>query len=159
MRSASPAGGPGGYLRSERVQPVKMAQQCANDRYRRFPFLEDPAENAFEPGHIALGRGHYRVVELERRTVADREQRVLELDPAALAGIERQLFEFGAGQQPVAAEMLDEILGSVAARGDPVRRQTVADHRGTVARRVGIAADRRRPGRSFEGAAQRRAGR
>ena len=84
------------------------------------------------------------------------EERVLELDPAAGAGIERQFFELGAGQQPIAAKPLDQILGGVAARGDMARGQAVADHRGTVALAVGIAADRGGPRRAVEHAPQRR---
>ena len=75
----------------------------------------------------------------------------------AIAGIERQFFEFGPGQQPVAAEMLDEKIRGVATDPDAVRGKGVADHRGEVARAVGIAADRGGAGRFVEGAAQRRA--
>ena len=91
---------------------------------------------------IALGRGHHRIVEFERGAVADREPRILELDPAAVAGIERELFELGTGQQPIAPEMLDQKLAGVAARGHPMRRQGLPDHRSEVARRIGVAADR-----------------
>src|SRR5271157_4492745 len=80
---------PGGHQCGERMQPLQMAQQRADHRYRRFPFLEYPAQDAFEPRHIAFARGHDRVVELERGAVADRKERVLEFDPTALADIER----------------------------------------------------------------------
>ena len=141
------------------MQPVQVAQQCADYRNRRFPLLEDAAEHAFDPHGIAFGCRHHRIVQLERRRVADREPGILELDPAALAGVERELFEFGARQQAIAPEVLDQELAGVAARGDPVRRQGLADHRGQLARRIGIAADRDGRLRRLEGPAQRRAGR
>ena len=104
----------------------------ADHRDRRFALLEDPAEHPVDPRGIALGRGHHGIVERERGAVADREPRIIELDPAALAGIERELFELGAGQQPIAAEMLDQKLAGVAARGHPMRR---ARSRGSPRRR------------------------
>ena len=104
--------------------------------------MEDPAEHAFDPRGIAVGCGHDCIVQLERRSVADREPGILELDPTALAGIERELFELRARQQTIAAEVLDKELARVAARAHPVRRQSLADHRRQLARRIGIAADR-----------------
>ena len=62
--------------------------------------------------------------------------------PAAVAGVKRQLFEFGAGQEAVAAKVGDQIIDRVATDRHPVRRATLADHRGEIARAVGITADR-----------------
>ena len=119
------------------------------------PFLEHPTEHPLEPGGFAFGRRHYRIVELERRAVADRAPRVLEFDPAALAGIERQLLELGSGQQPVAAEVFDQywVASRLAVtrwaarlRGSPLRGRAT----------IGVAADRRGVGRVLERPPQRR---
>src|SRR3954447_2849308 len=103
------------------MQSVQMAQQCADYRNRRFPLLEDSAEHAFDPHGITLSCGHHRIVQLERRSVADRDSGIFELDPAALTGIERELFELRTRQQPVAPEVLDQELAGVAARAHPMR--------------------------------------
>ncbi len=77
---------------------------------------------------------------------------------SAISGIERQLFEFGPGQEAVLAEMLDEKIRGVATGPDAVRGKGVADHLGEVARAVGITADRGGARRIVEGAAQRGTG-
>ena len=148
-------GRPGGNPGRERVQPVQVAQQCPHHRDRRFALLEHPTENPLQPRRVAFGRGHDSVVEIECRAVADRDPGIVEIHPAALAGIERELFELGPGQEPVAAQMLDQILDSVAAGGDSVRGQRVANDGGAVARGVRVAADRRGVLRGVEGAPQR----
>src|SRR3954467_548280 len=95
-------------------------QQGADYRNRRSPLLEDSGEHAFDPHGVALSSGHHRIVQLERRSVADRDSGVFELDPAALTGIERELFELRTRQQPVAPEVLDQELAGVAARAHPM---------------------------------------
>ena len=55
--------------------------------------------------------------------------------------------------------MLDQELAGIAARGDPMCRQGLADYRCQLARGIGVAADRDGRPRRFEGSAQRRAGR
>src|SRR6202030_3963874 len=93
------------------------------------------------------------------RCVANREPCIFELDPAAFAGIERELFELRARQQTIAPEMLDQELAGVAACGHSMRRQGLADHRCELAWRVGIAADRDGRPRRLKGAAECGAGR
>ena len=89
-----------------------MAQHRPDNRDRRLALLENPIEHPIEPRRIALRRGHDGVVRCECRAVANREPHIIEFDLAALAGIQRELFEFGAGQQAIAAEMLDRDIGS-----------------------------------------------
>ena len=50
--------------------------------------------------------------------------------------------------------MLDEILHSVAADGDPARLERIVDHRGALARRIGVTADRGSARRCVEHPAQ-----
>ena len=121
-----------------------------------FAFLKDAGEGAVERGRVAFGGGEHGVVERQRGGVGDRDAGVVELDPAAVAGVKRQLFQLGSGHQPVVAEMLDEKIDRVAAGADAMRGEAVADHLGEVARRVGIAADRGACGDVVEGAPQRR---
>src|SRR5215472_5945514 len=109
------------------MQPVQMAQQRSNYCDRRFALLQHPAENAFDPSGVALGRRHHRIGELERRGVADRELRILEFDLPAIAGVEDELFELRTGQQTIAAEVLDEELAGVAVRGHAMSAERLAD--------------------------------
>src|SRR6478609_279878 len=102
---------------------MEMAQQRADNRYRGFAFLEHTGEGAVERRCIALGGSEHRVVERQRCAVADDGLRVGELDAAARAGIKRELLQFGAGQEAVAAEMLDEKGDGVAADRDAMRRE------------------------------------
>ena len=141
------------------MQPVQMAQQRADDRDRAFAFLKHAREGAIERRGIALGGSQHRVVERQRGAVADDDLRIGEFDAAARAGVERQLLQFGAGQQAVAAQMLDEKRDGIAADRDAMRRKGVADDRGEIARVVGVATDRGGMRRLLEGAAQRRAAR
>ena len=145
---------------------TRDASRCSRCRWRsnaritatgNSPSWKTRARARSSADGVALGRREQRVVERQRGAVGDHGARVVELDPAAIAGIKRQFFEFGAGQQPVAAEMSDQEIDRVAADRDVVRRAGLPDHRGEIARTVGIAADRDGIGRIVEDAAQRRA--
>src|SRR5437899_2033758 len=83
-----------------------------------------------------LGDGEQRVIERQRGAVGDHGARLVEPDMSAIAGIERQLFELGPGDEPVLAEMLDQEIAGVAAHFDMVRGKGVMDYRGEIARAV-----------------------
>ena len=57
----------GAYACRHRMQPVKMAQHRADDRNRGLAFLEYAVEDALQSGHVAFGRRHNRVVEIQAR--------------------------------------------------------------------------------------------
>ena len=132
-----------------------MAQRRAHHGNGRFTLLEHPDERPVEPGGVAFGGGEHRVVERQCGAVGDRHLCVLELDPAAIAGIERELFQLGPGQETVAAEMADEKLDRIAAGGDLVCREAIGNHLDQVASGIGITANCRRLRRVVKGAPQR----
>src|SRR5438128_601943 len=110
-------------LGSERMQPMEMAQQRADNGDRRPALLEGFAEYPIDLYGVALRRRQDCVIEFDRRAVADRALRVLEFHAPALSRIKRKLFEFGAGYEAVVAKMLDEVLGRIVARRYSVRPQ------------------------------------
>ena len=103
-------------------------------------------EHPNHPLCVALRCSHDGVVCCKCRAVTDREADIIEFDAATLASVQRELFEFRAGQQAIAAKVLYEILDRLSTRGYAVRPHGVADEGGAVARRIGIAADRGRAG-------------
>src|SRR5215471_12267956 len=133
-----------------------MAQQGPDDRNRRFSLLQNTAEDAIELCRIAFGSCHHRVIELEPRRVAYRKPRVLEFDTSSIAGVKRQFFELGAGQQAITPEMFDEKQRGVTAGSDLMLGEGIADHCRQIARRIRIAADSRAAACRLEDAAKGR---
>ena len=133
-----------------------MAQHAPDHRDRRLAFLENAAQHSFEPRRIAFGRRHHRVVEIDCGAVADREPRFVEIDPAAVAGIETS---FSSSDLVIRRSPPRCSTRYCTASRPALTRcaaQRLADHGGAVARRIGVARDRRRMGRGFEKPAQRR---
>ena len=135
-RIASSIEAPAATREASRCSRCRWRKQRPDHRDRRLALLEHAGQGAVERGGVALGRREQRVVERQRGAVGDHGARVVELDPAAVAGIKRQFFEFGAGQEPVAAEMGDQEIDRVAADRDVVRRAGLPDHRVGTGRRA-----------------------
>src|SRR5581483_11734794 len=77
----------GGDTGGEAVQALQMAERGADDRDRGLALLEHAAEGAVERGGVALGGGEDGVVHRQRGGIVDRGAGVVELDPAAVAGV------------------------------------------------------------------------
>ena len=81
-----------------KVVALEVALGDAQDRHRRDAFAKEPGQGAIEGGGVAAGHRPGRIVERQRRTVADAGFGVLQARPPAGADIKRQFLDLAPGQ-------------------------------------------------------------
>src|SRR6185503_8754011 len=142
---------------TRQMQALEMPELGADEAHGLRAFAEGAVERALELHGIALGGGEDRFIRGQLGAVADGVERGAFIDRAAIADIERELFELLPADAAVAAEMRDEILHRFRPRGDLMRGENLARQFAELAWPVEVAGQRGGVLRALESAAQRRA--